>query len=155
MVTMVGLETDFIQMLNDLIELDYDAIEAYSAAINRLGDSASRDMFDKFRADHARHTRELGQLVRDLGGIPSTGPSLKKYLTQGKVVIADIFGDEAILRAMKTNEDDTNTAYERAVNHDKKPAVANDILQRGLADEQRHRAWIEDRIDQINQEAAA
>ncbi len=155
MVTMVGLETNFIQMVNDLIELDYDAIEAYKAAINRLGDSSSREFFQKFKEDHERHTRELTQLVRDLGGVPSTGPSLKQYLTQGKVVLADIFGDEAILRAMKTNEDDTNTAYERAVNHDKKPSIANNILARGLADEQRHRDWIERRLEDLGREEAA
>lgn len=155
MVTMVGLETNFVQMLNDLIELDYDAIEAYKAAINRLGDASSRESFEKFKSDHERHTRELTQLVRDLGGVPSTGPSLKQYLTQGKVVLADLFGDEAILRAMKTNEDDTNIAYERATTHNKKPSIANEILARGLADEQKHRDWIENRIEELDQEKAA
>lgn len=155
MVTMVGLESNFIQMLNDLIELDYDAIEAYTAAINRLEDASSREYFAQFRSDHERHTQELTQLVTDLGGTPSTGPSFKHYLTQGKVVLADLFGDEAILGAMKTNEDDTNTAYERAVNHDKKPAIAHDVLKQGLADERRHRAWIENRIDQLDRGEAA
>ena len=39
---------------------------------------------------------------------------MKAILTQGKVVLADMFGDSAILKAMKTNEDDTVTAYDRA-----------------------------------------
>ena len=41
---------------------------------------------------------------------------MKALLTKGKVVIAGLMGDEAILQAMRTNEADTNTAYERAVN---------------------------------------
>jgi hypothetical protein len=35
--------------------------------------------------------------------------------------VAGLMRDKAILQAMKTNEDDTNTAYERAVKHDDAP----------------------------------
>jgi hypothetical protein len=55
-------------------------------------------------------------------------------------------GDKAILVAMKTNEDDTNTAYERAVNHEGRHASAEEVLRRGLADERRHRAWIDETL---------
>ena len=58
-------------------------------------------------------------------------------------------GDRAILVAMKTNEDDTNTAYERAVNHEQKHSSADEVLRRGLADERRHRAWIEETIAKL------
>ena len=44
---------------------------------------------------------------------PSEGDS-KQMLTTGKVALASLMGDGAILAAMKTNEDDTVTAYERA-----------------------------------------
>lgn len=39
MVTTVGTESDLVDMLNNLIQLDYDAIDAYDTAIDRL-DSA-------------------------------------------------------------------------------------------------------------------
>jgi hypothetical protein len=38
------------------------------------------------------------------------GPDMKQRLTKGKVVMMD---DESIVMAMKTNKDDTVTAYER------------------------------------------
>lgn len=44
---------------------------------------------------------------------------------------------------MKTNEDDTNTAYERLNAHPKKWPEAIQFLEKGLNDERRHRAWIE------------
>ena len=43
---------------------------------------------------------------------------------------------------MKTNEKDTTIAYERAVAHDGLDAHTVAVLERGLADERRHRAWI-------------
>jgi hypothetical protein len=36
MVTRVGMQTEFIEAVKELIELDYDAIGAYEAAIIRL-----------------------------------------------------------------------------------------------------------------------
>ena len=51
-----------------------------------------------------------------MGRTPPKEGDMKALLTKGKVVIAGLMGDEAILQAMRTNEADTNTAYERAVN---------------------------------------
>ena len=47
---------------------------------------------------------------------------------------------------MRTNEADTNTAYERAVEFDGLPSTTRDILQRGLEDERRHRLWVLDTL---------
>jgi hypothetical protein len=57
-------------------------------------------------------------------------------------------GDRAILRAMKTNEDDTNTAYERATGRADLTPTIRDVLTRALADERRHRQYIEQRLEQ-------
>ena len=149
MATRIGTEPDVLSMLNDLIELDYDAAEAYEAAIERLDDPDSKSNLQTFRDDHLRHTQELSTVVRDLGGDPPTEGDFKAVLTKGKVVIAGLGGDVAVLRAMKSNEDDTNTAYERAVARDELTDDIIDLLQRNLDDERRHRAWIVRRIDEL------
>jgi uncharacterized protein (TIGR02284 family) len=143
MVTTVGLELDFLNMLGDLTSLEYDALGAYDAAISRVRDPEVKQQLQSFRADHDRHIRELDGIIRQLGGAPSPGPGVKSMLTQGKVAFGAIFGDKAILTAMKSNEDDTNTAYERAVHHSDARAPAMGMLRRALEDEQRHRDWIE------------
>lgn len=147
MATLVGTEKDLNSLLVDLIELDYDAAEAYQAAIDRLEDQSSKEQLMKFKADHIRHTEELGSILSESGREPPTKGDIKRVLTKGKVVIAGLAGDKAILMAMKTNEDDTNTAYERAVNNDAAPARVKEVLRRNLADERRHREWIQKRID--------
>lgn len=149
MVTTVGTETDFIDMLNSLIRLDFDAIEAYEAAIARLERRSDAEQLRRFQEDHERHTREMAAIVRDLGGTPASGGGGKSMLTSGKVLLADLIGDRAILMAMKSNENDTNTAYERAILHGGKTPAANDLLQRNLSDERRHRSWIEEAINRL------
>jgi hypothetical protein len=63
-----------------------------------------------------RHITELGDILSSMGRTPLKEGDMKALLTKGKVVIAGLMGDAAILQAMRTNEADTNTAYERTVN---------------------------------------
>jgi len=146
---MVGTQKDLNSLLEQLIELDYDAVEAYDAAIERLAGAPLRETMGGFRKDHLRHIEELSAILRQSGREPPSGPDAKRLLASGKVVIAGLIGDRAILMAMKTNEDDTNTAYERAAGNTVVPAGVKQILQRGLADERRHRAWIEQQVDSL------
>lgn len=149
MVTMVGTERGFINTLGDLMALDQDAIAAYEAAIDRIDDAGFKQKLQEFKADHDRHVTELREAIARLGGAPTVGAGLKSMLTQGKVAMGAIFGDKQILKAMKSNEDDTNTAYERAVRHKDVDSAAVAVLERGLADERRHRAWIEETLSAL------
>jgi hypothetical protein len=74
--------------------------------------------------------------------IPQEG-DLKQLLTTGKIALASLVGDGAILKAMKTNEDDTVTAYERASRHPDALPESQRQFERFAADERRDRAWME------------
>jgi hypothetical protein len=78
--------------------------------------------------------------------VAPTKGDFKRILTKGKVVIGQLVGDRGILMAMKSNEDDTNRAYEQAVRRHDLSTELRELLQRNLSDERRHRAWIEDRL---------
>jgi uncharacterized protein (TIGR02284 family) len=142
MATLVGMQISPVSLIRNLIELDYDAIEAYEAAIERLEDPAFRAQFRAFCDDHRKHVAELNPILERLGGIRVVQGDIKRVLTKGKVLIASLIGDRSILLAMKTNEKDTNTAYERAAAHDGLDAQTIAVLYRNLGDERRHRAWI-------------
>jgi uncharacterized protein (TIGR02284 family) len=133
-----------IDGLNDVIAIDYDAIEAYEAAIERLENTAFQQQLGAFKADHERHVRDLSDCVTMLGGEARTEPDIKRILTKGKVVLANLSGDKAILQAMKSNEDQTNKTYEEAVQRysNNAPSQVQEALRRGLEDERRHRDWI-------------
>lgn len=131
-----------ITKLSDLMQLDYDTIAAYQSAIERLDNPALKNKLTEFMGDHEQHVQELGQAIRNEGGTPPTAGDARQILTQGKAVIASLMGDKAILMAMRANEVITNARYAETV----ESRHANDIqtlLQRGLADERRHKAWMD------------
>lgn len=146
MATTIGDEDDLNTLLEHLIELDHDAIEAYEAAIERLDDDRYKQPLKDFCEDHAKHTRNLGEWLRADGVKPPEGAGAKAMLTKGKVVMADLMGDEQILKAMLSNEGDTNTAYERAVANPVASPEVKRALQENLADERRHKQWLEEAI---------
>ncbi len=137
---------ELIGKLDDLIRLDYDAIEAYDAAIERLETPAYRDALQAFRDDHARHVRDLSKRVRELGGDPSDGPGAMALLTKGKVVIGGLVGEKAVLLAMKANEIVTNLSYEHALHKVGETGEARRIVERNREDERRHKAWIDETL---------
>ena len=149
MPTTRGTEADLVKALNNIIELDFDAIEAYRKAIESIdNDDTARSKLGAFLQDHERHTRNLAPFVQQLGGTPATEADYKAILTKGKVAMAKIMGDRAVLMAMKTNEDETNMAYEQVNQRDDIDGIPGlrDTLRQNLADERRHREWIETRI---------
>lgn len=152
MATTVGTERTLEDLLHDLIELDYDAAAAYASAIDRLENAHFRDALSRFKQDHIRHTQDLGQILSSMGKTPPKEGDAKSLLTQGKVVLGSLMGDKAILQAMKTNEDDTNTAYERAVKHKDSSSQIQAALDRALDDERTHRDWMVETIEKLNRD---
>jgi uncharacterized protein (TIGR02284 family) len=148
MATMKSEDTSMVDVLNSLIELDYDALEAYKAAIARVDVLSDRSQLAMFMQDHQRHIDDLTARVRACGAEPAEHGDVKQILTKGKVVLGGLVGDKIVLAAMKTNEDDTNAAYEKALDHRGLTEDARQLLQKNLADERRHREWIEKRISE-------
>jgi uncharacterized protein (TIGR02284 family) len=135
-----------VKLLNSLIALDFDAVEAYQAAIDRLSEPTDQAKLRQFMGDHERHITDLGPLVLELGGAPAQKADVMKVLAKGKVVLAGIAGDRAVLAAMKSNEETSTKTYRKASSEEGLPSHVRTILERNFADEQRHLSWIEDRL---------
>ena len=134
-----------IEELNELIRFDRDAIGTYTEAINAVHDERIRGPLSGFREDHQRHVSDLSEVVRRLGGKPVESPDLKGVLRKGMTKIAGLAGEEMILKAMKSNEEAINKAY----NHHATLDFPNDILdliKRNYEDEKRHLKWVEDAL---------
>jgi rubrerythrin len=143
MTTTVGNETDFNKLVTNLIYLERDAIAAYEATIERLSDHALSEHIARFREDHLQHLDVLTEMAREAGAEAPPEGDMKQMLTTGKIAMADLAGDGAILKAMKTNEDDTVQAYERAAGHENAQPRSKAFFEKALADETRHREWME------------
>lgn len=142
MVTTVGTESTLPKLVKNLLLLEHDAIAAYDQVIARLDNPAYKQQIAAFKGDHDRHVQELTQMANQLGTDAPMEGDMKQLLTTGKVAMASIMGDGAILQAMRSNEEDTVTAYERASAHSEAPAEMLRVFERALQDEKRHRAWM-------------
>jgi len=143
MVTLAGTQHNEKDLVEALLQLEKNALEAYDETIERLENKTYSSKVAEFRQDHYQHVEALSRIANTLGvEIPDAGG--KSILTKGKVVIADLVGDDgAILTAMKTNEYETVMAYENACKKDFLTPELKAICEKGLADEKRHRDWMD------------
>jgi hypothetical protein len=95
-------------------------------------DEVARRELAGFQADHERQVRELGE-----------APA-RRAVAVTRVVLASVEDDVAILEALLASEARACAAYERALLSAE--GRERDLLERCLADELRHRAWLDARI---------
>jgi rubrerythrin len=127
--------------LTDLLQLEFDALCAYSVAIAGLRRPDLRESLCAFRADHEQHVRELSARLRALGGVPLTLPHLPTGLLKLGVQMAGLpGGDRTILLAFVSNEWQSREKYARYASRSYPPELLT-LLQRHAADEARHYEW--------------
>ncbi|WP_207476537.1 ferritin family protein [Arenibaculum pallidiluteum] len=136
--------------LADLLQLEHDALPAYTLAIHALRDPDRREAARAWRADHERHAAELTALIRDLGGIAVPLPHLPTGLFKLAVqaIGAAGGGDRAVLLAFKANELQAREKYARMAASETLPEAAA-VLERAAADEARHYAWAESELERL------
>jgi rubrerythrin len=135
--------TEILKELTSLCHLDIDAIHAYDQALKHVDVTHIKTQLTGFRDDHHRHVKDLSEIIRRLGGQPpSFSPDFKGFLIQGMTSARSMTGTEGALKAMKTNEQLTNRNYNKAAGM-AFPSDIKTVVERGLADERRHLATIE------------
>ncbi len=63
MATLVGTQESFKKAVQELVELEYDAVEAYEAAINRTENEKYKKHFQEFKSDHEKHIKALNEAL--------------------------------------------------------------------------------------------
>lgn len=143
--------TDKFTTIQMLIELDFDAIKAYDSAIGGVDDADCLAQLHRFRSDHQRHTDNLGAILDNYRQDVPDGPDVRRIVTQGKVLIADLLGSEIhILQALADNVAVLEQAYTDASECDDLDAATQQTLQANLDDLARHKEWLAARIGRIS-----
>lgn len=132
-----------IAELNDLLQLDHDAVQAYTVAIDVVRDARYREQLVEYRADHKRHIEELAGLVRGRGGLPVELPHATAPLKLAVQALGAAPGDSTLLLAFKAVEGQARDKYRRVASSAALPDDAREVVQRAAADEDRHYAWVE------------
>lgn len=134
--------TEIVTALNDLLQLDHDAVGAYEIAVEHLENRSWALQIESFKREHERHIRDLNDLILRLGGTPSNEPHASAPLKEGIQRISAAGGDRALLAAWRTNELYSMTKYESYV---QRPLAwsseARRVLERNALDEERHYRW--------------
>lgn len=136
-----------IEELNEVLQIDLDAVGAYQTAINAVREPEIKQQLESFRADHERHIQDLQAVIRKSGGQPRQKPDLAGAVRKGFTAVAGLVGTESVLRAMLSNEKKTNDVYAHHVQMGF-PQDIVDLLRKNFGDEQRHYSWIESALQQ-------
>jgi rubrerythrin len=134
-------EAALVAELNDLLQLDHDAVQAYGVAISRLEDAELRRTLERFRGDHERHVAELSSAIRSLGGRPIELSHIPTGLFKLAVQqVGAVGGDRGVLLAFKSNEGQARDKYLRHAQRQHMPWIG-EMLRRNAQDEVVHYEW--------------
>jgi ElaB/YqjD/DUF883 family membrane-anchored ribosome-binding protein len=129
--------------LNDLLQLDHDAIGAYEIAIEKLEDRDQASQISGFLRDHQRHIQSLNELIRELGGTPVNEPHATGPLKQAMQNLGALGGDKGILLAWRANELQVRTKYDSyAAKANQWPGHVKRLVDENALDEERHYQWV-------------
>lgn len=136
---------EILEGLNDLLQLDHDAVGAYQIAMEKLHDRDHADQIAGFRRDHERHIRELNELIAELGGTPKNHPHATGPFKLALQSLGGLAGDKGVLMAFRTNELAVRTKYDSyasKANH--WPTNIKRVIDACALDEERHFRWVSD-----------
>ncbi|HEV7992386.1 MAG TPA: ferritin-like domain-containing protein [Gemmatimonadaceae bacterium] len=146
--TMTG-NSELVAELNDLLQLDHDAVNAYGIAIQSIDNASWKESLIRYRGDHERHIDNLTTHIRVLGGIPMQLPHVPTGIFKSAVQLAGkAGGDRAILLAFKSNEGQVRDKYSRAANAGH-PQATTALLRQNARDEETHYAWVSGVLESI------
>lgn len=137
---MITDTSSLVAHLNDLLQLDMDAIAAYQVALAELDSPRLTRELENHLADHERHVTELERHIEHLGGMKMPMPHLTgafKLAAQGAVAAGS---DRAVLLAFKANEMQARDKYQRATTLELPDDVA-ETVRMAANDERRHYEW--------------
>jgi ElaB/YqjD/DUF883 family membrane-anchored ribosome-binding protein len=134
---------EILKGLNDLLQLDHDAIGAYRIAIEKLENRDWAMQISGYLTDHERHVRELTEAIVGLGGTPMNEPHATGPLKQGLQSLGAMAGDRGVLMAWRTNELQVRSKYDRyAAKAVFWPDRVKALIDRNALDEDRHYRWV-------------
>lgn len=133
-----------IERLNDLLQLDVDAVEAYDQIIKHMEyDDIRRRLID-FQDDHRSHVRNLTEAVQQLDGKPvKDTPDFKGYLIEVFTMLMSVSGSIGAIEALKANEVLTNRKYTEATTLEW-PEGIKKLIFTNYSQEQRHMNYVEE-----------
>jgi rubrerythrin len=135
------LAAETVSELNDLIQLDLAAIEAYTAVIDAVEGGSLRESLRSFSRDHGRHVQELTILIEALGGSPVT--TLRETGTAFRDALGEAArkgGDRAVVMLFRAKQMHIRDRYWWHADRPY-PSEVRRAVRRFAEEEERHYGW--------------
>ncbi len=125
-----------------LVELDMDAIQAYSRAIPCIGSTSVKDLLIRFRQDHERHVEQLSAVIRALDVLPpSPGADRPGCSGQTPAAVDVELAEEGALQMIRFHEELATSNYGSSSGLDLTPNI-KELVMENYQDEQVHLRFI-------------
>lgn len=145
---------EILEGLNDLLQLDHDAVGAYEIAMEKLNDRDHASQIAGFRREHERHIRELNELIAELGGTPMNQPHATGPFKLALQSLGGLAGDRGTLMAFRQNELQVRAKYDAyAAKANLWPTHIKRVIDACALDEERHFRWVSDVLGKDENEA--
>lgn len=138
-----------LELLNELLWLDRELVEAYELALERIESPLHRERIASFTDDHRQHIEELLGVIDELGGVPAEPAAPNGGIADAKQQLRATVGDQAILRMLRTTEDRAHAFCSRVL--ERLPESFCALVRRGLNGEHEHRVWLIRRLGVLEQ----
>jgi uncharacterized protein (TIGR02284 family) len=120
---MTTTTNELIEVLNDLIKINYDRIDGYRKAAEECKnfEIALHPVFQKMADESRQNVSELTHHVKELGGVPESGSTVMGKIYRAWMDVKATFSGKdrtAILASCEYGEDQAQKAYEEALASD-------------------------------------
>jgi uncharacterized protein (TIGR02284 family) len=137
-----------VDILKSLVQLDIDAVAAYSQALEHIENPHISENLNKYMRDHQQHIDNLSQILRLNGEeAPEVSKDFKGFLIEEFTSLRSVTGDEGALKAMHGNEKLTNKKYKQAVDDLVAETDVIATVESNYRDEQEHLSYIEGALE--------
>lgn len=138
-----ALAEEILDGLNDLLQLNHDAVGAYAIAMEKLENRDYASQVAGFRLDHERHIRELNERIAGLGGPATNEPHATGPFKMALQSLGGLAGDKGVLMALRTNELQGRTKHDAyAAKANLWPHEFKELVDAHALDEERHYRWV-------------
>ncbi len=115
--------SDLIEVLNDLIQINNDRVRGYEKASNELSaaDVDLKAVFTQMSSESRKYATELSAEVGRLGGEPSTSTTASGKIYRAWMDVKAVFSGKdrhAVLESCEFGEDAAQKAYDEALKSD-------------------------------------
>jgi competence ComEA-like helix-hairpin-helix protein len=142
-------EAEDVEVLSALAMLDLQAAKAYEAVAQSSDRAELAGKLREFAGDHFRHLDDLNRVLADRGEPTLSREAPGSDLLTAVTKLSIPLGPLAQVSALLVNEQLTNGTYDLALSYEWDDEVQA-LLDRNLADEQRHLKWLADQEDRLS-----